>query len=161
MHLCHNICQESGTDGSSTGGPAERDILDTFLEEGFSTFAQVPVKAMKAILSALEPATLSGYALKGLCRGNAREPSKESLLEVLEFMTDVPPHLKVGSNRSLRAIVTFLFIKFKEYKILRTAGLRSPASTSSRVSWRMTSKRSTSGEVGRQLENDLRTFDFR
>lgn len=63
---------------------------------------------MKWLLSTQDPIALSNYSIKAITTQGAKEPNRETLLELLEFMTDIPKDMSLGDLRVLADLNDFI-----------------------------------------------------
>jgi hypothetical protein len=99
---------EGSSEGASTQQESQEDLAGIQLHRNFNTWAAIPPKYMKLVLEHLEPVALSRYALKAITSHGAKEPNKDQMLEILEFMTLVPRTQHLGEERSLDALAEFM-----------------------------------------------------
>ena len=100
--------KESSSDGASTLQDSPEDLASIQLHRNFNTWASIPPRYMKLVLEHLEPVALSRYALKAITSHGAKEPNKDQMLELLEFMTLIPRTQHLGEERNLEALAEFL-----------------------------------------------------
>lgn len=99
-------------DASSSSNPAadaaDAEIGAHTLHRNFTSWAHVPPRFLKWLLSAQEPISLSKFSMKAITTQGAKEPNKETMLELLEFMSDIPKDMTLGDLRQLSDLKDFL-----------------------------------------------------
>ncbi|CAK0903953.1 unnamed protein product [Prorocentrum cordatum] len=89
-------------------GPNRRKVefdLEVEIHTNFKQWSSVPPRTIKIILHCLEPISLNEQMLKTLCGTGQREPPRDELLKILEFVTGTDPSSDVGAERKLKDIV--------------------------------------------------------
>lgn len=87
---------------------AEDDTAATILHRNFNTWSSVPPKYLKWLLSEAEPVSLSKYSMRAITTPGAREPPKEPMLQMLEFMAHISRDAPIGEQRQLSALAEFI-----------------------------------------------------
>ena len=100
--------KEGSSDGASTQQDSHEDLTNIQLHRNFNTWVSTPPRYMKLVLEHLEPVALSRFALKAITSHGAKEPNKDQMLELMEFMTLIPRTQHLGEERNLEALAEFL-----------------------------------------------------
>lgn len=104
--------EKANEDASSSSNPAadaaDAEIGSHILHRNFTSWAHVPPRFLKWLLSAQEPIALSKFSMKAITTQGAKEPNKETMLELLEFMSDIPKDMMLGDMRMLSDLNEFL-----------------------------------------------------
>lgn len=109
--------KKDGEDGSSGGGPTDRADEETsmvVLHRNFSTWGAIPPKYVKWILGKAEEVAMSKYAMRAITAPGAKEPPKEQLLHLLEFISGISKDQMIGDSRELGALAEFVCRKNRE-----------------------------------------------
>ena len=83
---------------------------DMELHRNYATWSQVPVAFLKALLSKVEPVSLSMMNLRSVTKKGCKDPPRSILLEIFEYLTDTDPNSPVGESRSLSVLADY-FVK--------------------------------------------------
>jgi hypothetical protein len=89
------------------------NIDDIVLHDNFKKLILVPPKYLRLLPAKCEPTACPFDATKGLIRPGGKEPPREAMLELMEFMTDMGPDFSLGDMRRLSDISNFLGEKNK------------------------------------------------
>lgn len=99
-------------DDSSNSAPgldaADAEIGAHTLHRNFTSWASVPPRFLKWLLTVQEPIALSKFSMKAITTQGAKEPNKDTMLELIEFMSDIPKDMSLGDLRMLSNLSDFL-----------------------------------------------------
>ena len=84
------------------------EVASAILHESHRTMMLIPPRYMKWLLASMEPTSCGPYAIKGLIRKGGKEPPKELMAQLLEYMTDIPENYVLGSLRKLSDVAAWL-----------------------------------------------------
>lgn len=97
--------------GSSPSHAPAAGQGDLELHRNYATWSQVPVSFLKALLSKVEPVSLSMMNLRSLTKKGCKDPPRNILLEIFEYLTDTDPNSPVGESRSLSSLADYFVRK--------------------------------------------------
>lgn len=96
-------------DNSSTvADEVDEQLHEHVLHRSFSVVCDIPPKYMRYIFRYAEPATMSKYSVRALVKKGCKEPSRQTLQEYWEFMTDVPWSRLLGSMKQVGHIAEWV-----------------------------------------------------
>ena len=91
------------------------DLIDPFQwNKNITTYRMASPKMLKHWLSNMEPAALSLQNLKTLRKAGAREPSREDLLELLEFAVDLEASSSITQEEKVDGVLTLALTRRSE-----------------------------------------------